>query len=339
MSTAQFCTVGGQHGNIHPIIRGAAIRRGGRQWRFVWSPIGRFKGSYSDQWERSCVRCTSRRTPLPMLLALPSTLHRPVLCLMNPHLSCLPTTIVFCTPLFILNSSLILIILTSNMHHGTDASTQSAPNAGFDLDSPAIIDLIDPTLSVSQEFVVSPQFADLTMFSLLQPHEQLLDSGYLFLPQVPYQFSQPTTPISIPIPLNQSYDFDPTGMSDSYSPVMDYGSHYPDQRYPSRNVPRSNTSFPATSFAPAYLSGSSGTPSTFNSPIRHLPHISPFTSSPSPPPPQVNPSLVTSSFRQLTLSLGSPNKSNDHQQCPSYRLGPCSCVPGYPWHSCPTEDI
>ena len=178
------------------------------------------------------------------------------------------------------------------MYSGTATSAQSASDAGNDLDSLANIDLngLDLIPSVSQVFVVSPRFADLTIFSLLQPHEQLLYSGYPFLPQGPYQFSQPTTPISIPTPLNQSYDFDPTGMSDSYSPAMGYGSHFPNQTYPSRNVPRIHldTSFSAMGVSPAHLSGSSGTPSTFNTPIHGLRHFSPFTSSPTSPLPQVS---------------------------------------------------
>lgn len=179
------------------------------------------------------------------------------------------------------------------MYSGTPTSAQGASD---DLDSLAGIDLghLDLIPSVSQEFVVSPQFADLTMPSILQPHEQLLYSAYTsqhpFLTQAPYQFSQPTTPISIPTPLNQ-YDLDLNmGMGSSYSPVMDYGSHFSNQAYPNRNVPviRLDTSFPGMGISPAHLSGSSGTPSTYNTPIHGLRHISPFTSSPTSPLPQVN---------------------------------------------------
>lgn len=176
-------------------------------------------------------------------------------------------------------------------------SAQSASDAGNELDSLANIDLnhLDFTPSVSLGLVASPQFADLTTFPPLQPHEQLLYSAYTsqhpFLSQSPYQFSQPTTPVSVPTPLNQPFDFDQnTGMSNSYSPVMDYGSHFPNQTYSGRNVPliRLDTSFPAMGVSPAHLSGSSGTSSTFNTPIHGLRHISPFTNSPTSPLPQVN---------------------------------------------------
>jgi len=154
---------------------------------------------------------------------------------------------------------------------------------------------LDFTLSVSFEFVASPHFVDLTTFPPIQPHDQLVYSTYTpqhnFLSQASYQFSQPTTPVNVPTPLNQPFDFDPNmGMSSSYSPIMEYGSHLSSQAYANRNVPliRLDTSFPAMGVSPAHLTGSSGTPSTFNTPIHSLRHISPFTSSPTSPLPQLN---------------------------------------------------
>ena len=153
---------------------------------------------------------------------------------------------------------------------------------------------LDFTPSVSFEFVASPHPVDLTP---LQPHDQLVYSAYtpqhhfLSQAQAPYQFSQPTTPVSIPTPLNQPFDYDPNmGMSGSYSPIMEYGSHFSNQAYANRNVPliRLDTSFPAMGVSPAHLTASSGTPSTFNTPIHGIRHISPFTSSPTSPLPQLN---------------------------------------------------
>ena len=177
------------------------------------------------------------------------------------------------------------------------SSTQSTSDAGNELDSLTGVDLnyLEFTPSVSLEFVPSPQFADLTMFPPLQSHDRLLYSAYTsphtFLSQAPYQFSQPTTPISVPTPLNQPFDIDPNaGMCGGYSPIMDHGSHFSNQAYPSRNVPliRLDTTFPTMGVSPAHLSGSSSTPSTFNTPIHGLRHISPFTNSPTSPLPQVN---------------------------------------------------
>ena len=114
-----------------------------------------------------------------------------------------------------------------------------------------------------------------------------------------YQISQPTTPINVPAPLNhQTFDFDPSmGMNDSYSPLMEYVPHFSNV---GRNVPsiRLDTSFPAVGVSPVHLTGSSGTPSTFNTPIHPLRHISPFTSSPTSPLPQLNVSP-----QQIPLSL------------------------------------
>ena len=181
------------------------------------------------------------------------------------------------------------------MYLGPATSTQSTSDAGGDLDSLTNMDHLDFTLSVSFESVASPHFVDLTTFPLLQPHDQLVYSTYTpqhhFLSQASYQFSQPTTPVNVPTPLNQPFDFDPNmGMSGSYSPVMEYGSHLSNQAYANRNVPliRLDTSFPAMGVSPAHLTGSSGTPSTFNTPIHSLRHISPFTSSPTSPLPQLN---------------------------------------------------
>ena len=187
------------------------------------------------------------------------------------------------------------------MYLGTTPSTQSTSDTGNELDSLSNIDLnhLDFAPSVSPEFVQSPQFAGLIMLPPLQSHEQLLYTSYTsphtFLSQASYQFSQPTTPISVPTPLNQTFDFDPNvGMSNGYSPVMDYGSHFPNQTYPGRNLPtiRLDTSFPAMGVSPVHLSGSSSTPSTFNTPIHGIRQFSPFTNSPTSPLPQVNVSCL-----------------------------------------------
>ena len=228
--------------------------------------------------------------------------------------------------------------------------TQGGSDPGIELDSLANIDLnhLDYSTSVSMNAVVSPQFADLIVFPSLKPHEQLLFTPYnpqhAFLSQASYQFSQPTTPVNVPSPLNQPFEFDPnTGMSSSYSPVMDYGSHFPNQTYSGRNLPsiRLDTSFPPIGVSPAYLSGSSGTPSTFNTPIHGIRHISPFTNSPTSPLPQVNVSpLLHRNFLKLSSRpTGSPDESNNRQQRPSHGMGSCSGIPNCSWHSRPTEDV
>jgi hypothetical protein len=168
------------------------------------------------------------------------------------------------------------------MTHGDDiylgmymppTSTQGTSDAGNDLDSLTNMDHLDFTLS---------------------PHDQLVYSAYPqhhFLSQGPYQFSQPTTPVSVPTPLNQPFEFDQNiGMSSSYSPIMGYESDFSNHPYANRNVPiiRLDTTFPPMGVSPAHLTGSSGTPSTFNTPIHNLRHISPFTSSPTSPLPQLN---------------------------------------------------
>lgn len=68
-------------------------------------------------------------------------------------------------------SSLILIVLASSMYLGPTTSTQSASDAGNDLDSLTNMDLthFDFTPSVSFEFVASPHFVDLTIFSPSAP--------------------------------------------------------------------------------------------------------------------------------------------------------------------------
>lgn len=179
-------------------------------------------------------------------------------------------------------------------------STQSASDAGNELDSLTNIDLnhLDFAPSVSLEFVPSPQFVYLTIFSPPQTHEQLLYSAYAsphhFLSQPPCRFSQPTTPVSVATPLHQPFDFDSNvGVSSNYSPAIDYGSHFS-----SRNLPviRLDTSFPPMGVSPAHLSGSSSAPSTstYNTPIHDIRHISPFTNSPTSPLPQVNVSRLFS---------------------------------------------
>jgi len=163
-----------------------------------------------------------------------------------------------------------------NMYLGAATSTQSVSDAGDGLDSLANIDLTHLDFSPST-------------------HEQLLYSAYpspnhLFS-QGSYQFSQPTTPNNIPTPLNPAFEFDQNlGMSDGYSPVMSYSPHFPNQTYSGRNVPliRLDTSFPPVGVSPAHLTGSSGTPSTFNTPVHSIRQISPFTSSPTSPLPQLN---------------------------------------------------
>jgi hypothetical protein len=152
--------------------------------------------------------------------------------------------------------------------------------------------------SVSFEVVASPHFVDLTIFPPLQHHEQFGYSPYTpqhqFLSQASYQFSQPTTPVNVPTTLNHTFEYDPNmGMSDSYSPVMDYGTHFPNQAYPNRNVPpiRLDTSFLAMGISPAHLTASSST-SAFSTPIRGLRQFSPFTSSPTSPLPQLNVSYL-----------------------------------------------
>ena len=118
-------------------------------------------------------------------------------------------------------------------------------------------------------------------------------------PQASYQISQPTTPVNVPTPLDQPFGYGPDmGMSDGYSPALDYVSHFPNLSYPSRNVPliRLDTSFPPVGVSPVHLTGSSGTPSTFNTPIHPLRHISPFTNSPTSPLPQLSVSLPSVLF-------------------------------------------
>lgn len=80
------------------------------------------------------------------------------------------------------------------------------------------------------------------------------------------------------------------GMSDAYSPVMDYMPHFSNMTYANRNLPsiRLDTSFPPVGVSPVHLTGSSGTPSTFNTPIHPLRHISPFTNSPTSPLPPLS---------------------------------------------------
>ena len=126
-------------------------------------------------------------------------------------------------------------------------------------------------------------------------YSTLGSSQQQFLSPPPYQFSQPTTPINVPSPLNPSFDYDSSmGMSTSYSPVMtyspalEYEPHFPNQAYVNRNLPVINTSFPAMGVSPAHLTASSGTPSTFNTPIHGLRQFSPFTSSPTSPLPPLN---------------------------------------------------
>jgi hypothetical protein len=188
------------------------------------------------------------------------------------------------------------------MYLGAPTSTQSASDAGGDLDSLAGLDLghLDPAPSTNFDFVASPHFVNLTPASSPQSHEQLLYNAYTsqLFSQGSYQFSQPTTPANVPTPLNP-FDFDPNmGINESYSPVMDYGSPFPNQSYASRNLPliRLDTSFSAMGVSPAHLTGSSGTPSTFNTPIHPLRQISPFTSSPTSPLPPLNVSLVGPPF-------------------------------------------
>lgn len=163
-----------------------------------------------------------------------------------------------------------------NMYLGASLPSQSATDPGNDLESLSNIDL--------RHFDLNPS-----------THEQLLYTSYhsqshLF-PQGPYQISQPTTPINVPTPLSQHFDYDPNVcMNDAYSPVMDYGSHFSNMPFSARNVPsiRLDTSFPAVGVSPVHLTGSSGTPSTYNTPIHPLRTISPFTSSPTSPLLQLN---------------------------------------------------
>lgn len=174
-----------------------------------------------------------------------------------------------------------------NMYLGGPSSSQGVSDIGNELDSLVNIDLHHLELTPSA-------------------HEQLIYSyssqSHLF-PQ--YQISQPPTPINVTTPLNQTIDFDPSiGMNDSYSPVMEYASHFPNSTYTNRNVPsiRLDTSFPAVGVSPAHLTGSSGTPSTFNTPIHPLRHISPLTSSPTSPLPQLN-DLQTSPLSTNNVQL------------------------------------
>lgn len=108
-------------------------------------------------------------------------------------------------------------------------------------------------------------------------------------------------------------------MSGSYSPMIEYGSHLPNQTYASRNVPliRLDTSFSAMGVSPAHLTGSSSTPSTFNTPIHSIGQISPFTSSPTSPLPQVNVRHFFLPFRRLSARpqdlQTSPTSTNNVQ--------------------------
>lgn len=162
------------------------------------------------------------------------------------------------------------------MYLGAPSSSQSATDPGNDLESLSNMDLHHLDLNPST-------------------HEQLLYSSYpsqshLF-PQGPYQISQPTTPINVSTPLSQPFDYDTSvGMNDAYSPIMEYGSHFSNLTYSTRNVPsiRLDTSFPPVGVSPVHLTSSSGTPSTYGTPIHPLRHISPFTSSPTSPLPQLN---------------------------------------------------
>lgn len=158
------------------------------------------------------------------------------------------------------------------MYVGPATSTQNPPDGGNDLESLADIGLHHLDLNPS------------LLFSTYASQPQLFSQGS-------YQFSQPTTPVTVATPLNQTFDFDQAvGINESYSPIMDYGHHFPNQTYANRDLPliRLNTTFPPMGVSPAHLTGSSGTPSTFNTPVHPLRHISPFSSSPTSPLPQLN---------------------------------------------------